>query len=242
MESPTQTRARKPARSRRRRIIRACATAAMVIGVLAVAEGVVTLVWQEPITAIAAARTQHRLAQQLSHIEAAAPAPAQLQELRKQPDVAARAKVAARRLRASAAPGDPVGRIVFPTLDRHYVLVDGDGTADLRKGPGLYSGTPFPGQGGTTAIAGHRTTYLAPFRHIDQLHVGARIKLEMPYGTFTYAVTGQKIVRPEDVDVVDRPGPGLVLTACHPIYSAKQRIVVFARQVGFTPNRRALGL
>jgi sortase A len=240
MESPTH--APNPARSRRRRIIRACATAAMVIGLLAIAEGVVTLVWQEPVTAIAAARTQHRLAQQLSDIETKTPAPAQLQELRKQPDVAARAKVAARRLRASAANGDPVGRIVFPTLDRHYVLVDGDDSADLRKGPGLYDGTPFPGQGGTTAIAGHRTTYLAPFRHIDELHQGDRIQIEMPYGTYTYAVTGQRIVRPQDVDVVDRPGPGLVLTACHPVYSAAQRIVVFARQVGFEPNRRALGL
>jgi sortase A len=131
---------------------------------------------------------------------------------------------------------------VFPTLDRHYVLVNGDDSGDLRKGPGLYEKTPFPGQGGTTAIAGHRTTYLAPFRHINDLHPGDRIRIEMPYGTYTYAVTGQRIVRPEDVDVVNRPGPGLVLTACHPVYSAKQRIVVFARQVGFTPNRRALGL
>jgi sortase A len=222
--------------------VRALATAAMVIGALGVADGVAALVWQEPITALAASRAQHHLAQELSTLESRAPSPSQLRELRTVPDAAPRAALAARRLRTTVADGDPVGRIVLPTLDRSFVMVAGDGTADLRKGPGLYSGTPFPGENGTTAIAGHRTTYGAPFRKINELKTGDRIELRMPYGTFTYAVTGRKIVQPSDVDVVHRRGPGLVLSACHPVYSAAQRIVVFAKQVRFAPDRRALGL
>jgi sortase A len=229
-------------RSRRRRLVRACATAAMVIGALAVADGVAALVWQEPITAIAAARAQHRLGSQLETLEARAPAPQQLRVLRRVPGAAARARVAARQMRTSVSAGDPVGRIVMPTLDRSFVVVAGDAAADLRKGPGLFAGTSFPGEGGVTAIAGHRTTYLAPFRKIDQLHQGDPIEVRMPYGTFTYAVTGHRIVKPTQVDVVRRAGHGLVLSACNPVYSAAQRIIVFARQVRFTPNRRALGL
>ena len=91
----------------------------------------------------------------------------------------------------------------------------------------------MPGLPGTVAIAGHRTTYLAPFRNINELHKGDRIALEMPYANFTYRVQGVRIVSPSEYSVVRRVGyDRLVLTACHPLYSAAQRIVVFARQVG----------
>jgi sortase A len=229
-------------RSLRRRLLRTCATAAVVVGMLAVADGVVAFVWQEPVTALLAVRAQHQLSGRLDELESRPTPPAQLRELRKLPSADARAAAAARRLRATVADGDPIGRIVLPTLGRSFVLVAGDAAADLRTGPGVYPDTPLPGEGGTTAIAGHRTTYLAPFRKIDQLHRGDRIEVRMPYGSFTYAVDGQRIVAPTDVDVVRRAGHGLVLTACHPIYSAAQRIVVFARLVRFVPDRRRLGL
>ena len=91
--------------------------------------------------------------------------------------------------------------------------------------------TPFPGIAGTTAIAGHRTTYLAPFRHIDRLRAGSRILLDMPYAHFTYTVIGKRVVAPTDVHaaVGDVGYPRLVLSACTPLFSAAKRLLVFAR-------------
>jgi sortase A len=86
-------------------------------------------------------------------------------------------------------------------------------------------------------IAGHRTTYLAPFRTVDKLKRGDEIVLDMPYGRFSYAVEKTKLVDPTETSVVDRvPGAErLVLSACHPLYSASQRIIVFARLKTATP-------
>jgi sortase A len=109
-------------------------------------------------------------------------------------------------------------------------MVQGVGTSALRKGPGHYSDTPLPGQPGTVAVAGHRTTYLAPFRAIDRLRRGQPLVLEMPYGRFVYRVEKKRIVPPTATEVKRRVGyDQLVLTACHPLYSAAQRIVVFGR-------------
>ncbi len=89
---------------------------------------------------------------------------------------------------------------------------------------------PLPGAGGTTAFAGHRTTYLAPFRHLDALDPGDEIDVEMPYASFKYRVERIRIVDPSDVGIVRDVGhEELVLTACHPLYSASQRIAAFAR-------------
>ena len=102
-------------------------------------------------------------------------------------------------------------------------------TRRLRIGPGHYSGTALPGAGTTVGIAGHRTTYLAPFRRIDRLEGGDEITLEMPYATFTYSVDKARVVEPTQVGVVrKRKRERLVLTTCHPAYSAAQRYVVFA--------------
>ena len=80
------------------------------------------------------------------------------------------------------------------------------------------------------AIAGHRTTYLAPFRHINEIEDGDEIRLEMPYAAFTYEVTRHEVVDPGDVEILEPIGyDQLVLTACHPLYSAAQRWAVFAR-------------
>jgi len=123
-----------------------------------------------------------------------------------------------------------VGRIRVPHIGASFVVVKGTSTSDLHGGPGIYPQTRFPGVPGTTAIAGHRTTYLAPFRHIDALRRGDVIVLDMPYGRFTYTVEGHRIVGPTDLGVIDPVGyDRLVLSACTPLYSAAQRIVVFAR-------------
>ena len=118
----------------------------------------------------------------------------------------------------------------MPSIDRRYVLVEGTDGESLRKGPGHYPHTGLPGQGRTVAIAGHRTTFLAPFRTIDQLEPGDPIEIRMPYGRFVYSVVRTRIVEPSAIWVTrDVDHEQLVLTACHPLYSAAKRIVVFAR-------------
>ena len=110
------------------------------------------------------------------------------------------------------------------------MIVEGTDGGSLRKGPGHYPETPLPGIRGTVAIAGHRTTYGAPFRDLDKLEVGDTIDVEMPYGHFIYRVEREQIVEPSATWVTRRVGyDRLVLTACHPKYSAAQRIVIFAR-------------
>ena len=126
--------------------------------------------------------------------------------------------------------GGAMGKIEIPDIDMSGVIVAGVRTEDLQKGVGHYPDTPLPGQQGNAAIAGHRTTYGAPFYRVDELEVGDEIKITTLQGTFVYRVTGQSIVAPSDYSVVaNQPGKVmLTLTSCHPRYSAKQRIIVTA--------------
>jgi len=137
---------------------------------------------------------------------------------------------------AFAAPqeGSVIGRISIPSIGLHdFYFVEGKEVADLKRGAGHYPGTPLPGQKGNSAIAGHRTTYGAPFHNIDKVKPGDPIRIDTIYGTFTYMVTSQEIVKPTDVSVLDdRHGNTLTLTACHPKFSAKQRLITFATLVG----------
>jgi sortase A len=219
---------------RRRRALRALSTLLIVAGTLVLADGVTTLAWQEPITAIYARVQQERLGDQLAALERAQPAPAERRAVARLPDPRRRLAFAARALTRRSEPGDPVGRLRVPAIGLSTVVVQGTDAGDLRAGPGHYLHTALPGQRGTVAIAGHRTTYGAPFRHIDELRRGDRIELAMPYGRFTYRVERTRIVPPTAVDVVDRVAyDRLVLTACHPLYSAAERIAVFARLATF---------
>ena len=139
-------------------------------------------------------------------------------------------RFAARAADRRARRGDPVGRLRADAIGLDEVVVQGTDGAALRDGPGHYPDTPLPGAGGTVGIAGHRTTYGAPFRDVDELEQGDRIVLEMPYGRFAYRVERTRIVAPTATWVTRRTAyDRLVLTACHPLYSAAERIVVFAR-------------
>lgn len=127
--------------------------------------------------------------------------------------------------------GDPIGHLHFPTLERGMYLFPGVSRSDLENGPGHFPETPMPGQLGNSAIAGHRTTWGEPFRHLDQLEVGDEIVVEMPYGEFTYVVTGTEIVAPTDREVIATTDPTLArltLTTCHPVFSASQRLIIYA--------------
>ena len=217
---------------RMRRPLRALSTVLIVAGALMLADAGLTLVWQEPVSAIYAKVLQGRLGDDLRKLETRAPTTLDLAALQKLATERRRMAFLARRLRADSDRGAAVGRIAIDRIDADFVLVDGTQGDELRKGPGIYDDVPFPGAAGTTAIAGHRTTYAAPFRHIDRLRRGDRVVVEMPYGRFTYEVEKTQIVAPTKVSVIDRVGfDRLVLSACHPLYSAARRIVVFARLV-----------
>jgi sortase A len=124
----------------------------------------------------------------------------------------------------------------MPRLGATYTVVQGTDDSSLQKGPGHYPQTPFPGLGDTVAIAGHRTTYLAPFRNINQMRPGDRIVLTMRYAQFTYRVEYNRVVQPTAWWVTHNVGyERLVLSACNPLYSAAQRIVTFARVQAVLP-------
>jgi sortase A len=219
-----------PRRSRARRAVRAVSSVMIVAGVILLADAGITLVWQEPVSALYANVQQGRLSDQLEQLEAAPLEPAEERALERIPDPERKLAFRARALELRLDDGDPMGRIVMPAIGVSEVFVEGTGAGDLRTGPGHYPGTPFPGERGTVAIAGHRTTYGAPFRNIDKLDAGDRIELRMPYGQFTYRVEQTRIVPPTEVSVTNRVSfDRLILSACHPLYSAAQRIVVFAR-------------
>jgi sortase A len=214
----------------RRRSLRALSTVLIIAGALMLVDAGLTLAWQEPVSAVYARIVQGQLGGDLRELETRRPTTLDLAALQKLATERRRMAFLARRLRADSRAGAAVGRVLIERIDADFVLVNGTDGNDLRKGPGIYDGVPFPGAPGTTAIAGHRTTYAAPFRAIDRLDRGDPVVVEMPYGRFRYEVEGSRIVEPTEVQVTRRVGyDRLVLTACHPLYSAAQRIVVFAR-------------
>jgi sortase A len=140
--------------------------------------------------------------------------------------------------------GHAVAQIRIPKIGLDDIVVNGIGVGDLRKGPGHYPETPLPGQLGNTAIAGHRTTYGAPFGNLDQLSTGDEIFLRTLQGSFTYRVYSQLIVDPSDIAVLS-PDPNrhatVTLTTCNPKYSAAQRLVVQASLENPNPLPAASG-
>ncbi|MBS1869875.1 MAG: class E sortase [Actinobacteria bacterium] len=225
-----------------RRALRAFSTVLIVAGVLMIADAGLTLAWQEPVSALLARIEQNKLSGQLDKLEAASPTRVQQRVLRALDTQRRRIAFLAREARRTAQTGDPLGRIAIPSIGADFVVVQGTDAASLRKGPGHYPATTFPGLPGTVAIAGHRTTYLAPFHDVDELKRGDAIVLTMPYGRFTYAVERTQIVDPSALWVTRDVGyPRLVLSACHPLYSAAQRIIVFARLRHVVARGPALG-
>jgi sortase A len=224
-----------------RRTLRALSSVLIIAGVLLLADAGLTVAWQEPVSALYAQVTQDRLGGDLDDLEQSGPTALETRVLSRLGTDARKLAFLARSLKRRLQEGDAAGRIRIPAIGARYVVVDGTSGASLRKGPGLFPDNPYPGTSGTVAVAGHRTTYAAPFRRVDDLDRGDDVVLEMPYATFTYEVERTRIVEPGDVWVLDKVGyDRLVLSACHPLYSAAQRIVVFARLVKTEPKAAAL--
>jgi sortase A len=220
-----------------RSAIRAFSTVLIAAGVLLLADAGLTLAWQEPVSALYAKLTQNALGGDLDDLIESGPTDSEQKALRDLPDQRRRLSFLGRSLKQRIEEGEAAGRIRIPEIGANFVVLDGTEDDDLRKGPGFFPETPFPGSGGTTAIAGHRTTYGAPFRSVDDLERGDKIVVEMPYARFEYEVERTRIVHPDAIWVIKRVGyERLVLSACHPLYSAAQRIIVFARQVKVEPR------
>lgn len=206
----------------------------------------ITVVWGDPFTAIAERTEQQQLSKQLATLTEA-----DTSQLRDVPTLdPALTRSTAARLRKRTPLGAPIGRIKIPKIGVDKVVINGARDPDLEKGPGLYRETPPPGSGAAVAIAGHRTTHGAPFLNVDKLEPGDKMIVTMEYGRFVYTVTRTQIITPKDWSILDfgaaeptktaralvkKTGrcngtcEHLVLTACHPKYSASHRIAILAR-------------
>jgi sortase A len=222
-------------------------TALAIVGALLVAYAAAVVLWRDPATDLYARWQQHRLddalAKEFVQFRAAAvPAAYDPGTLDAEPldgkrqtaaaeDLQAAVAANARRLEGRLRLGQPLGRIEIPELGVEAVFVHGTRWAqDLSRGPGHYKETSLPGRGRTAAIAAHRTTFGAWFRHIDELKRGDLIRLRLPYGIFRYRVFAYEVVESNDWSIIRNRGfDTLVLSACHPLYSAEQRWIVYAR-------------
>jgi sortase A len=230
---PKKRRARK-ARGRRR-----LAGVLILVGVVLVSYAAATVLWRDPVTDLYARWQQHRLDDALAASiadfqEAEAELAGQRAGAVEAVDEAARQQrliAAAKRFDRRLKVGQPLGRIIVPRLRLNKVFVHGTRWAeDLSRGPGHFRETGIPAIGKTVAIAGHRTTFGAPFRYINKMRQGDEITLQLPYGTFHYRVIKHKIVDNSDWGIIKSLGfDAVVLSACHPLYSAEKRWVVFAR-------------
>jgi sortase A len=220
-----------------RRLIRDVSSVLIISGLLLVIDAGVTLVWQEPVTAVIALVKRSQIDKQFLSFKTAPLTLIDRHALVSLKTMQERVSYLARREQRQVTPGAAIGRIAIIKIGASFDVVQGTDASSLEKGPGHYPATAFPGLGQTVAIAGHRTTYLAPFRHIDQLTTGDRIVLKMPYARFTYVVQYHKIVLPTALWVTNNVGyERLVLSACNPLYSAAQRIIVFARLQQIQPT------
>jgi sortase A len=231
-----------------RRFAHIASIALITAGLLVVVDVGITLAYQEPLSSIYSSIKQSEKANQLKNLESEFLTEAETKEIRQASEQATQQKDPealhqdfarlGERLVSESKPGDALGRIEAPDMNGlNMVFVQGTDESSLELGPGHYPETAMPGQGKTVAIAGHRTTYLAPFRHIDSMKPGDKITLKMPYGTFIYSVQKSEIVDPSDVGIIHDTGyERLVLSACNPLYSASQRYIVYARLVHTEPG------
>ena len=220
-------------------------TVLIVGGLLVLAYAAAVLFWRDPVTDLYNRYQQNKLESALEHeFEAwdAGPPPAVADAGDDEVDAAPRPGVMtardARRFLRGLEQGQAFGRIHIPRIGVKSIVVHGTRWgADLSRGPGHYERTTVPGLGKTVGIAGHRTTFGAPFRKIDKIKAGDEITLEMPYATFRYRVFQHEIVDEKDWSVIRNRGfDTLMLSACHPLYGSSERWIVYAKLVAVQPR------
>jgi len=220
---------------RMRRALRITGTLLATAGALLLVWALVVWLWQDPFTALYTKWKQHELAGQYDKRAASfhADVPAGVSLTAERRGIA----LAARRYRSDTRRGQAIGRIIVPRMGLNMIVVDGTDHDSLQKGPGRDMRTFMPGENRLVYIAGHRTTYLAPFSHIDSMRKRDRVTVEVPYATFVYSVTGYRIVPANDLAVLRSPHHELLeLQACHPRFFATHRYIVYARLVRVEPR------
>jgi sortase A len=219
-----------------RRSLRIGGTVLLVAGVLMLVWVVLVWRWQDPFTGLYTHWKQHQLARQFDRRYAGYQPATQGSAASVESTLRALGKEA-KRYRLDSHRGQALGRIRVPRLGLNMVLVNGTDDSTLRKGPGRDLRTYMPGEGQLIYIAGHRTTYLAPFAHIEKIRVGDFVILEVPYGTFQYRVYRHVIVASNDLAVLHSHGREVVaLQACHPRFFATHRYIVYGRLVRVEPR------
>ncbi|HEY8725527.1 MAG TPA: sortase [Gaiellaceae bacterium] len=217
-----------------RRSIHLLGTLLAVAGVLTLLWSLLVWQWQDPFTALYTKWKQHQLASQYEkRTQSFEPSISGVTVAAERESIAREAK----RYRTSSTRGEVIGRLRVPRMGVNMLLVNGTDHDTLKKGPGRDNRTFMPGENRLVYIAGHRTTYLAPFSHIDRLRSGDRVTIEVPYGTFIYAVTRHRIVKSTDLSVLRSPRHELVeLQACHPRFFASHRYIAYARLLRVEPR------
>jgi sortase A len=192
----------------------------------------VVFFWQDPFTAWYTHREQHKLSAEYNRDAAKFAAPPTTVSRRPYPS--AEIRRLARTYEQSLVIGAPVGRLQIKRIGLNMVVAQGTDHETLKKGPGHYEPSALPGGGQLIYIAGHRTTYLAPFSHIDDIRNGDFIVFQVPYGTFTYRAYHHYVVPSTALSVLETHGREILrLQACHPRFFATHRYLVDARLVGF---------
>lgn len=222
-------------RSLGRRVVRWIGALMVLAGVLILGWTVLVWQWQDPFTAVYTHFQQDRLSSQLDRkIKAFRPLNSSSKSL-----VVIRREIAgeAAAYRKTLQPGEAIGRITIARIGLKIVLVQGTDHESLKQGPGHYPPSTLPGQGQLIYVAGHRTTYLAPFSRIDALRTGDFITIELPYATFKYLVTKHRIVTANDLSVLESHNREvLILQACQPRFFATHRYLVYAKPVAMIPR------
>src|SRR5690349_20749249 len=221
-----------------RRWVRFTGTVLVALGVLTLLWALVVWQWQDPFTALYTTWRQHQLTAQYDN---------RVREFNARPTVHADAAdekkdIAreARRYRLESKRGEALGRIKVPRMGGDMILVNGTDHETLKKGPGRDLRTFMPGESRLVYIAGHRTTYLAPFSLIDRLRAGDRVTIELPYSTFVYSVSHHRVVVATDLSVLRSPNHELLeLQACHPRFFASHRYIAYARLIRVAPHGAA---
>jgi sortase A len=223
--------------SLRLRLLRSFGTALIAVGALALVWAFVVWRWNDPFTGLYTRLQQGHLRAAYQRLDATYQpvVPPRHSSVAREEEIVSQE---AQRYRRNAVVGKPIGRIAVPRLGLRMILVNGTDHDTLTSGPGRDPRTFMPGERELVYIAGHRTTYLAPFAHIDALRRGDPVTLAMPYGTFVYSVTGHVIVDAHDLSVLrSHHRDVLALQACHPRFFATQRYIVWATLVEVRPRQ-----
>jgi len=217
-----------------RRRVRIFGTVLAVTGALTLVWTLVVWQWQDPFTALYTKWKQHELTSQYDKRARSFQASISGASLAAERKSIARE---AKRYRESSKRGQAIGRLRVPRMGLNMIFVNGTDHDTLTKGLGRDLRTFMPGENKLVYVAGHRTTFLAPFSHIDSLRKGDRVTIVVPYGTFIYSVTHHRIVVSTDLSVLQSPGHEVLeLQACHPRFFASHRYIAYARLIRVEPR------